>query len=189
MLGGSSDEKEEKGTDDDDDNKNPRNVRGGGGGGSYHDHNHGVSKKSNNCLVQMDGPALTVIEGTVTKGVDLLLGLDVLQDWEAEIRMGGPIKTITVREKRKSTTMMNRRSEYAVDGDEIADTVVVPFATSTNNRSSRRCSSISAHGVKRYTPVLLPLVNGPMAGAPSKGIWRRQQSSNNDRRRCWMMTY
>jgi hypothetical protein len=46
----------------------------------------------------MDGPALTVLEGTVTKGVDMLLGLDVLQDWDAEIRMGTS-KSITVRKK------------------------------------------------------------------------------------------
>ena len=45
--------------------------------------------------VQMDGPALTVLEGTVTQGVDILLGLDVLQDWDAEIRMGKQ-KSITV---------------------------------------------------------------------------------------------
>ncbi|KAL3804487.1 hypothetical protein HJC23_002526 [Cyclotella cryptica] len=53
------------------------------------------SRKS---VVQMDGPALTVLEGTVTKGVDILLGLDVLQDWEAEIRMGAN-KSITVKKK------------------------------------------------------------------------------------------
>jgi len=40
-------------------------------------------------VIEMNGPALTVLEGTVTQGVDMLVGLDVLQDWEATIRMGG----------------------------------------------------------------------------------------------------
>ena len=44
--------------------------------------------------VQMDGPALTVIEDMVM-GIDILLGLDVLQDWDAEICMGKQ-KSITV---------------------------------------------------------------------------------------------
>ena len=35
----------------------------------------------------MDGPSLTVLEGTATRGIDVILGLDVLQDWEAEIRV------------------------------------------------------------------------------------------------------
>ena len=51
--------------------------------------------QDNESRVQMDGPALTVLEGTVTQGVDILLGLDVLQDWDAEIRMGKQ-KSITV---------------------------------------------------------------------------------------------
>jgi hypothetical protein len=81
----------------------------------------------------MDGPALTVIEGTVTKGVDVLLGLDILQDWDAEIRIGGPIQTMTVREKKKKKK-----------------TVVIPLATSTMNdsSSSRRTSE---HGMNRYS--------------------------------------
>jgi hypothetical protein len=67
----------------------------------------------------MDGPALTVLEGTVTKGVDVLLGLDVLQDWEAEIRMGSN-KSITVREKK-------RRGGASV---------VIPFATSSTTKDA-----------------------------------------------------
>ena len=45
--------------------------------------------------VQMDGPALTVLENMEMTGIDILLGLDVLQDWDAEIRMGKQ-KSITV---------------------------------------------------------------------------------------------
>ena len=122
--------------------KNPRSVRGGG-----LNHCQSIDKKkcrrssnNSNGLVQMDGPALTVIEGTVTKGVDVLLGLDVLQDWEAVIRMSGPIQTITVREKTKSTRF---------NGDEISNTVVIPFATPTTyDGSSRRTSG---HGMNRYS--------------------------------------
>ena len=52
-------------------------------------------------IIQMNGPALTVLEGTVTEGVDMLLGLDVLQDWEATIQMGGRARksSITVRKR------------------------------------------------------------------------------------------
>jgi hypothetical protein len=70
----------------------------------------------------MDGPALTVLEGTVTKGVDMLLGLDVLQDWDAEIRMGSS-KSITVRKKEGR----NRRLK---DGN----SVVIPFVTSQGEK-------------------------------------------------------
>jgi len=76
--------------------------------------------------VQMDGPALTVLEGTVTQGVDILLGLDVLQDWDAEIRMGGKQKSITVHKRGKSVGSSG---------------VVIPFAS----------SSITAASNKRYT--------------------------------------
>lgn len=67
-------------------------------------------------VVQMDGPALTVLEGTVTKGVDILLGLDVLQDWEAEIRVGAS-KSLTVRKKEG-------RNGRALDGNPV----IIPFA-------------------------------------------------------------
>jgi len=68
--------------------------------------------------VQMDGPALTVLEGTVTQGVDILLGLDVLQDWDAEIRMG----------KKRSLTVHKRGSSG----------VVIPFASSSIDLQRRR---------------------------------------------------
>lgn len=138
FLLGSGDEKEMK-DDDYDVNKNPRSVRGGGLN-HYYDKKKKCSNNGNG-LVQMDGPALTVIEGTVTKGVDVLLGLDVLQDWEAEIRIGGPIQTMTVREKKTKSTRFN--------GDEITDTVVIPFATSTTNDGSSRRTS--GHGMKKYS--------------------------------------
>lgn len=105
LLGGN----EDKQVDDDD----WRDVRGGGGSNTSYDLQD-KSSSSKNVMVQMDGPALTVLEGTVTKGVDVLLGLDVLQDWEAEIRMGSN-KSITVREKK-------RRGGASV---------VIPFATSS----------------------------------------------------------
>jgi hypothetical protein len=83
----------------------------------------------------MDGPALTVLEGTVTKGVDVLLGLDVLQDWEAEIRMGSN-KSITVREKK-------RRGGASV---------VIPFATSSTTKdASASLRSSARSSISRKT--------------------------------------
>ena len=79
-------------------------------------------QEQNSKMVQMDGPALTVLEGTVTQGVDVLLGLDVLQDWEAEIRMD-PKKSITVKKRRNKSG----RGYYGGGGD--ASLVVIPFAT------------------------------------------------------------
>jgi hypothetical protein len=80
-------------------------------------------------MVQMDGPALTVLEGTVTKGIDGLLGLvDVLQDWEAEIRMDS-IKSINVREKKKNHH--NRRG----GGGGYGSAIVIPFATSSTTKN------------------------------------------------------
>ena len=73
--------------------------------------------------VQMDGPALTVLEGTVTKGVDMLLGLDVLQDWDAEIRMGSN-KSITVKKKEGRNKLKGGSS------------IVIPF--------------VSQHGEKKH---------------------------------------
>ena len=72
--------------------------------------------------VQMDGPALTVLEGTVTQGVDILLGLDVLQDWDAEIRMG----------KKKSITVHKRGNGSSGSG------VVIPFVSSSIDLQRRR---------------------------------------------------
>lgn len=82
--------------------------------------------------IQMDGPALTVLEGTVTKGVDMLLGLDVLQDWDAEIRMGSS-KSITVRKKEG-------RNGRLKDGN----SVVIPFVTSQGEKK-RHAASQSQH--------------------------------------------
>jgi hypothetical protein len=62
-------------------------------------------------MIQMNGPALTVLEGTVTEGVDMLLGLDVLQDWEATIQMGGSA----------------RQSSIAVKKRGMSEPVVLPF--------------------------------------------------------------
>lgn len=116
LLGGNEDKQ-----DDDDDDW--RDVRGGGGSNTSYDPQD-KSNSSKNVMVQMDGPALTVLEGTVTKGVDVLLGLDVLQDWEAEIRMGSN-KSITVREKKR------RGGAF----------VVIPFATSSNKDGASLRSS------------------------------------------------
>ncbi|KAL9182945.1 hypothetical protein ACHAXT_004224 [Thalassiosira profunda] len=68
---------------------------------------------------QMDGPALTVLEGTVTQGVDILFGLDVLQDWEAEIRVGS----------RKSLTVKKGRNKNGGGGS-----AVIPFARPARRR-------------------------------------------------------
>lgn len=127
LLGGN----EDKQVDDDD----WRDVRGGGGRNTSYDLQD-KSSSSKNVMVQMDGPALTVLEGTVTKGVDVLLGLDVLQDWEAEIRMGSN-KSITVREKK-------RRGGASV---------VIPFATSSTNDAgvyTARSSSSSSSRTSFY---------------------------------------
>jgi len=90
--------------------------------------------------VQMDGPALTVLEGTVTQGVDILLGLDVLQDWDAEIRMGGKQKSITVHKR----------------GSSGGSGVVIPFASSSitaasNRRCNRREDTSTRHHHSRST--------------------------------------
>ena len=71
------------------------------------------SGRSNN-RIEMEGPALTVLEGTVTPGVDMLLGLDVLQDWEATIQIG----------KRRSCIMVRKRG--------LVDPVVLPFMVESN---------------------------------------------------------
>jgi hypothetical protein len=84
--------------------------------------------------VQMDGPALTVLEGTVTKGVDLLLGLDVLQDWEAEIRMGA----------NKSITVKKRQGRNSKSWDE--DSVVIPFVS--HRGDTRKHSNVISHQSK-----------------------------------------
>ena len=90
----------------------------------YHDDDELSVSSNRNGMIQMDGPALTVIEGTVTQGVDILLGLDVLQDWDAEIRMG-PRKSITVNKRRGSADGGGR-------------TVVIPFASSSAANSYRQ---------------------------------------------------
>ena len=98
-------------------------------------------------MVQMDGPALTVLEGTVTQGVDVLLGLDVLQDWEAEIRMG-PKKSITVKKRRNKSG----RGYYGGGGD--ASLVVIPFATwqrASGMRREERTSNARRHRVSMHS--------------------------------------
>jgi hypothetical protein len=138
---------------------NPRSVRGGGLNHHYYDKKkYSSNKNNNNGLIQMDGPALTVIEGTVTKGVDVLLGLDVLQDWEAEIRIGGPIQTMTVREKKK--------------------TVVIPFATSTTNDSSSRRTS--EHGMNRYSSGIGSIARDNDEIMSTHDHRRRGYSNDND---------
>ena len=84
--------------------------------------------------VQMDGPALTVLEGTVTPGVDVLLGLDVLQDWEAEIRMGSK-QSITVKKRERGSTSIKSGN----------NSFVIPFSS---RASSSRTSSAQGRQVR-----------------------------------------
>lgn len=86
------------------------------------DRRPGSSSSSNS--VQMDGPALTVLEGTVTPGVDVLLGLDVLQDWEAEIRMGSK-QSITVKKRRRGSASFKSGNS----------SVVIPFSSRASSSS------------------------------------------------------
>lgn len=107
----------------------PTDYRGGGDEQEYYqDHHHDDDDEStsSSSMVQMDGPALTVLEGTVTQGVDVLLGLDVLQDWDAEIRMG-PRKSITVNKRRGGGTATS-------SGSSSSSSVVIPFASSSRSR-------------------------------------------------------
>jgi len=92
----------------------------------------GDVKEQNEAAVQMDGPALTVLEGTVTKGVDMLLGLDVLQDWDAEIRMGAD-KSITVKKKKGKL--------------QVRDSIVIPFV-SQHGEKTRHSNISRTHGMK-----------------------------------------
>lgn len=91
------------------------------------DHPDDHQESSNS--VQMDGPALTVLEGTVTPGVDVLLGLDVLQDWEAEISMGQK-QSITVKKRRRGSSFKGGNSS-----------VVIPFSSRASSSSSRASSA------------------------------------------------
>lgn len=75
-------------------------------GGCRTDEDEDEYRDDDDGMVEMDGPALTVLEGTVTQGVDVLLGLDVLQDWEAEIRMGPKRKSITVKKRRGGSSVV-----------------------------------------------------------------------------------
>lgn len=123
ILGESCNDDEEDYEEEEDDYWSDNDYGGdyrGGGGDEFHQGEDDDESSSN--MVQMDGPALTVLEGTVTQGVDVLLGLDVLQDWEAEIRMGPKKKSITVKKRRGS-----------------GSSVVIPFASaaSSGNRRSR----------------------------------------------------
>ena len=102
----------------------------------YDGYPRGGGQDFDEAMVQMDGPALTVLEGTVTQGVDILLGLDVLQDWDAEIRMG----------KQKSITVHKR-------GNGGSSGVVIPFASSSITAASNRRhrSSDTRHSHSRPT--------------------------------------
>ena len=109
----------------------PTDYRGGGDEQEYYqDHHHDDDDESisSSSMVQMDGPALTVLEGTVTQGVDVLLGLDVLQDWDAEIRMG-PRKSITVNKRRGGGTAASSSGSSS-----SSSSVVIPFAGSSRSR-------------------------------------------------------
>jgi len=70
-------------------------------------------------ILQMNGPALTVLEGTVTEGVDMLLGLDVLQDWEATIQMGGNARQSSITVKKRG----------------MSEPVVLPFLVGDSSSS------------------------------------------------------
>ena len=74
-------------------------------------------------VIEMNGPALTVLEGTVTQGVDMLVGLDVLQDWEATIRMGGSSTGM-------GSSMMVRKCGRK-------DPVVLPFLVGSSSSRGR----------------------------------------------------
>ena len=101
--------------------------------GVVQDYDYRGGGQDDESRVQMDGPALTVLEGTVTQGVDILLGLDVLQDWDAEIRMGKQ-KSITVHKRGRSG-------------------VIIPFASSSTTAASNRRhrSSDTRHSHSRPT--------------------------------------
>ena len=93
-------------------------------GGNQDDYYQDEQEEGSNNVVQMDGPALTVLECTVTQGVDVLFGLNVLQDWEADICMG-PKKSITLKTKRS----MSRGSAGSGSGS----SVVIPFVSLTKS--------------------------------------------------------
>mmetsp|Transcript_26712 Transcript_26712/g.56867 ORF Transcript_26712/g.56867 Transcript_26712/m.56867 type:complete len:765 (+) Transcript_26712:666-2960(+) len=142
-----------------------------------HSDDHGSRDSS---TVQMEGPALTVLEGTVTQGVDVLLGLDVLQDWEAEIRMG-PNKSITVR-KRHGRNCSG--GGVATDGA-TTDKLVIPFVNENygdrngflSHSSRRRRHQHLSHrdGQDRRAPSLAPPAkyhnpHHPSANSRSRGV-------------------
>ena len=73
-------------------------------------------------VIEMNGLALIVLEGTVTQGVDMLVGLDVLQDWEATIRIGG-------------SSVAGMGSSMMVRKCGRKDPVVLPFLVGSSLRS------------------------------------------------------
>lgn len=102
--------------------------------GSGEDDEYDEEDESNH-LIQVDGPALTVLEGTVTQGVDMLLGLDVLQDWEATIQMGGSGKKSSITVKQRG----------------MLEPVVLPFLVSGSNKE---CGKAAAERRRRNSSSL-----------------------------------
>ena len=117
--------------------------------------------------VQMDGPALTVLEGTVTKGVDVLLGLDVLQDWEAEIRMG-PKKSITVKK---------RRNRSGGNGSPV----VIPFVSNAPQTNASRRQQHSRRSMSTSMPLAdkPPRSSAARTSSSTASSGHRQQSSSH----------
>ena len=113
-----------------------------GEGRSSHAEGRSSQSSHGSGQVEMEGPALTVLEGTVTQGVDVLLGLDVLQDWEAEIKMGAQ-KSITVNKKRRERSYRS--------GSE-REKLVIPFVNSGHSSHShshhRRNTPVTSHHSK-----------------------------------------
>jgi len=115
-----------------------------GGGGECCFDNGEQENKSN--TVQMDGPALTVLEGTVTQGVDILFGLDVLQDWEACVSLG-PTKSITVKKRRNRNNGIVASSRHGSSDCADGDSVMIPFARPKKTHHEER---VGGKAAERY---------------------------------------
>ena len=107
-----------------------RDYRGGGGECCF-DNEEG---ESNPNIARMDGPALTVLEGNgVAKGVDILLGLDALQDWEANISL--PTKSITVKNRNNRIIASSLYGGNDYTGREDGVSIVIPFADASPQKT------------------------------------------------------
>eukprot|EP00984_Skeletonema_dohrnii_P023516 scaffold12609_cov132-Skeletonema_dohrnii-CCMP3373.AAC.1 len=95
-------------------------------------------------VIEMNGPALTVLEGTVTQGVDMLVGLDVLQDWEATIRMGGSSAGMG------SSMMVRKRGRK--------DPVVLPFLVGSSSSSDEGRVGVKSRHRSATGAVLLLII-------------------------------